>query len=118
EKAGLKVGDVLLALEGTKLGTTQVLFKTLTGKKIGDKVKVTVQRGAEKREVEVRLLPLPGVPGRPFAGRLGGQRPNAQDLQGPEGNDTGGIYRSADGGDTWARVNSLNERPFYFSVVR
>jgi photosystem II stability/assembly factor-like uncharacterized protein len=118
EKAGLRVGDVLLALEGTRLENMQVLFKTLAGKNIGDKVKVTYQRGGEKKEVEVRLEPRPGVPGRPFAGPLGGQRANAQDLQGPEGNDTGGVYRSTDAGETWARVNSLNERPFYFSVVR
>jgi photosystem II stability/assembly factor-like uncharacterized protein len=118
EKAGLKVGDVLLALEGTRLENMQVLLKTVAGKMIGDKVKVTIRRGGEKKDIEVRLEPRPGVPGRPFSGPLGGQRANAQDLQGPEGNDTGGVYKSADGGATWARVNSLNERPFYFSVVR
>src|SRR5262249_49453158 len=52
------------------------------------------------------------------AGPLGGQPANVQDLQGPDGNATGGVYRSNDGGESWARVNSLNERPFYFSVVR
>jgi photosystem II stability/assembly factor-like uncharacterized protein len=57
-------------------------------------------------------------PGRPYAGPLGGQRANAQGQQGPGGDDTGGVYRSADGGRTWSRVNSLDERPFYFSVVR
>ncbi len=31
---------------------------------------------------------------------------------------TGGIFRSADGGDTWSRVNPLNPRPFYFSQIR
>ncbi len=118
EKAGLKVGDVLLAVEGTRLEDMRVLFKTLAGKKIGDKVKVSYQRGGEKKQIDVRLEPRPAVPGRPFAGPLGGQRANAQDLQGPEGNDTGGVYKSADAGETWTRVNSLNERPFYFSVVR
>jgi photosystem II stability/assembly factor-like uncharacterized protein len=117
-KAGLQVGDILLAVEGTPLGARQVLLKTLAGKKLGDKVKVTYRRGSVKKEVEVTLEPRPLPPGRPFAGPLGGQRANAQDLQGPEGNDTGGVYKSTDGGETWARVNSFNERPFYFSVVR
>ena len=31
---------------------------------------------------------------------------------------TGGIFRSADGGDSWTRVNPLNPRPFYFSQIR
>jgi photosystem II stability/assembly factor-like uncharacterized protein len=118
DKAGLKVGDVLLYLDETKLSTLPALFKTLSQKKIGDKVKIAYRRGSEKREIQVTLEALPGVPGRPFSGPLGGQRANAQDLQGPGSNDTGGIYKSTDAGETWTRINSFNERPFYFSVVR
>jgi photosystem II stability/assembly factor-like uncharacterized protein len=29
-----------------------------------------------------------------------------------------GLYRSADGGDTWEKMNSNNVRPFYYSQVR
>ncbi len=118
EKAGLKPGDVLVSLEGTTLGTMPVLFKTLAGKKIGDTVKLAYLRGGVKKELSLTLEGPLGTPGRPFAGPLGGQRANVQDLQGPGSNDTGGVYRSTDGGETWARLNSLNERPFYFSVVR
>jgi len=57
-------------------------------------------------------------PNRPFGSALGGQIENAQDRQGPDAFQTGGVFRSADGGETWARVNSLNPRPFYFSQVR
>src|SRR4051794_2482691 len=30
----------------------------------------------------------------------------------------GGVFRSADGGDTWTRQSGLNPRPFYFSQIR
>jgi photosystem II stability/assembly factor-like uncharacterized protein len=30
----------------------------------------------------------------------------------------GGVFRSDDGGDTWARTSPLNPRPFYFSQIR
>jgi len=120
DKAGVKPGDVLVALDGKKVASPDDLFKPLEARKIGDAVKVTRLRGKEAKEVDVTLEP-PAVatPERPFSGGfLAGQRPNVQDWQGPDGEHTGGVYRSADGGDTWARVNSLNERPFYFSVVR
>jgi photosystem II stability/assembly factor-like uncharacterized protein len=117
-KAGLEAGDLLLTVEGTEIGTMPLLFKTLRDKKIGDSVKLVYQRGVTKREITITLEAAPSPPGRPFAGRLGGQRANVQDLQGPNSNKTGGIYKSMDGGDSWTRVNSLNERPFYFSVVR
>ena len=32
-------------------------------------------------------------------------------------NDTGGIYKSTDGGESWKRINSLNPRPFYYSQL-
>ena len=52
-----------------------------------------------------------------FAAALGGQQANVQDKQGPDGFQTGGIYKSTDGGDTWQRINSLNPRPFYYSQI-
>ena len=56
--------------------------------------------------------------GRPYSGFLGGQKENVQDQQGPESFQYGGVYKSTDGGDSWTRVNSLNPRPMYFSVIR
>ena len=49
---------------------------------------------------------------------LGGQRHNMQDEQGTDGHEYGGVYKSTDGGVTWARVNSLDPRPMYFSEIR
>ena len=55
---------------------------------------------------------------RPYSGGLGAQRENAQDEQGPDGFQTGGVYKSTDGGESWQRINSLNPRPMYFSQIR
>ena len=48
----------------------------------------------------------------------GGQKENVQDQQGPDSFQYGGIYKSTDGGESWTRINSLNPRPMYFSVIR
>jgi hypothetical protein len=36
----------------------------------------------------------------------------------PDGKRLSGLYRSADGGATWAHMNTNNVRPFYYSQVR
>lgn len=120
DRAGFKVGDVLLSVDGKKVGSRQELFEQLKGKKIGDKLKLVAQRGKEKVEAEPALeAPPTGPADRPHSGGfLGGQRANLQDWQGDDGQHTGGIYTSTNAGDTWGRVNSHNERPFYFSVIR
>ena len=120
EKAGLKAGDLVLSIDGTNLEKSRIaLFKLLLTKKAGEKISVSYQRGKDRKDVEVTLDPATPVSAdRPYAGRLGGQLENVQDKQGPGGDNTGGVYKSTDGGDTWKRVNSLNERPFYFSVVK
>ena len=65
-------------------------------------------------EVEKPSFPPPG----PFSGGLGGQRENVQHDQGPDGHEFGGVYRSADGGESWERINSVNPRPMYYSQIR
>jgi photosystem II stability/assembly factor-like uncharacterized protein len=130
EKAGLKVDDLVTSVDGKPLDQFFPALRNLSNShQAGDKIKVTYVRGKEKKDIELPLAPLtPGggrmgmaIKGhkpRPNAGDLGGQRENVQDTQGSDGKDTGGIYKSFDGGETWKRVNSLNPRPMYFSVIR
>ena len=45
-------------------------------------------------------------------------RPSADGSYTPERNPPGnGLYRSSDGGKTWAQMNNINTRPFYYSNV-
>jgi photosystem II stability/assembly factor-like uncharacterized protein len=57
-------------------------------------------------------------PQRPLGATYGGQRENVQDQQGPNGFQSGGIFKSIDGGESWTRVNSALSRPMYFSKIR
>jgi S1-C subfamily serine protease/photosystem II stability/assembly factor-like uncharacterized protein len=120
QKAGLEEGDVIQAIDAQKIADYEAVTAAIRTRKAGDKLKLTVLRGADTKEIEVTLEPRPGGPSRtrPYSFSYGGQSPNIQDQQGAQGHEYGGIYRSRDGGESWERVNSLNSRPMYFSVVK
>ena len=122
DKAGLKEGDEIVAVEGKPVKSPEEYLEAVGNeRKPGDKLKLSVLRGTEKKEFEI-VLGTPATRGpsltKPYALGLGGQQPNAIEQQGKDGFQTGGIYVSADSGDTWKRINSLNPRPMYFSVIR
>jgi photosystem II stability/assembly factor-like uncharacterized protein len=136
-KAGLKVDDVVLTVDGKPIGEFRTfMMETSQEHKVGDKIKLGVQRGKEKLTLTVTLEMmnfgfggrggggggggLPGGPSRarPYSSGLGGQQANVQDQQGKDSFQTGGIFRSEDAGETWKRINSLNPRPMYFSLIR
>jgi photosystem II stability/assembly factor-like uncharacterized protein len=135
-KAGIKVGDLLLAVDGTPVTTYADYAERLSDLGAGDKLKIKIGRGTEKLDIEVTADVRPGGGGgrgqgggrtggengpdttHPFSSGLGGQRENIQGRQEPDGAQYGGVYKSTDGGDTWTRINSLNPRPMYFSQVR
>jgi photosystem II stability/assembly factor-like uncharacterized protein len=122
DKAGLRPGDVITAIDDKPIRTYQELINLIRAHKAGDKVNIARRRNGVVLVVEMTFAPRQGGPGgggdRPFLDRLGGQRENVQKEQGKDGFEYGGVYRSADGGETWNRVNSLNPRPMYFSQIR
>ncbi len=118
-KSGLKAGDIVKKIDGKDIANYQGLVNEIRRRQPDDIMKVAVQRGKETKNIEVKLGDRRSASGnRPYTYSLFGQRPNIQDQQGAKGSDYGGIYKSTDAGETWQRVNSLNSRPMYFSVVR
>ena len=55
EKAGLKGGDVIVAMDGKGIGSGSDLVEAIRDHKPGDKAKITYYRGREKKNVEVTL---------------------------------------------------------------
>ncbi len=143
-KAGLKVDDLVVAADGQPTSSFRSFMTQMfqAGRQPGEKIKLSVKRGDETKDYEVALeaMNLPGGGGggpigafagrggvardvftqtpRPYGAMYGGQAENVQDRQGPDGHELGGIYKSTDGGESWTRVNSLNHRPMYFSIIR
>ncbi|MBX9584005.1 MAG: PDZ domain-containing protein [Gemmataceae bacterium] len=125
-EAGVKEGDQLVVVAGKKVVDAEAVRVALADLKPGDKAKITVNRAGKPVEIELTLAQGrggragPANPNRPYllSSATGGQQPNVQNSQGKDGVETGGVFKSTDNGETWARVNSLNPRPFYFSQIR
>jgi photosystem II stability/assembly factor-like uncharacterized protein len=120
DKAGLKLGDELLSIDGKEIKSLRNAFDAMRGHAIGDKVNFKVKRGNDVKEFVVTLEKQPGGDSkRPYGfGFLSGQRENVQTQQGPDSHQYGGVFKSTDGGESWTRINSLNPRPMYFGQVR
>ena len=116
--AGLKKDDVILAVGGDRVNTAQEFEKACRKHKAGDEIAFTVVRERKDQEITVKFGNYPKGTRSPFTGTLGGQAADMQDLQGENGHEYGGVYKSTDGGDSWTRVNTLNPRPMYYSQIR
>ena len=129
DKAGVKVDDIIVALDGKIVNSYNELLEHVRAANAGDTAKLTVSRDRKTQELEITFAKRPtnnrnarsprGSTGTaPFAQSLGGQNANLQDQQGKDGHEYGGIYHSKDGGESWTRINSLNPRPMYYSQIR
>ena len=54
-KAGVQPGDIVLAFDGKKVTDFDSLAEMVRGSKVGQKVKLSIQRGEEKLELEAEL---------------------------------------------------------------
>ena len=71
DKAGLKKGDVVTAINGKHLINSQSLRFRLALLKTGTKVTLTVFRSGKERQVDVKLIAPPEVPARNLTTLLG-----------------------------------------------
>ncbi len=118
-EAGLKANDVVSKVGKKEIKTYDDLIAEIRARNAGDEMPVEVKRGDKTVKATVVLGDRnAGTSDRPYTYSYFGQLPNAQDQQGSEGHEYGGVYKSTDAGESWTRVNSINIRPMYFSVVR
>lgn len=122
-KSNVQVGDIVLGVDDKRIQSFEELKSQIARHKVGDKITLKVSRNRKLVEIAVILGEMPPesefAKTRPYGhSMLGGQSANVQSIQGPNGFQTGGVYKSMDGGESWTRVNSLNPRPMYFSQIR
>lgn len=69
EDAGLRAGDVVIAVDGESLGVERGLAELIAGYEPGDRIRLTVTRPGEGQlEVKVRLAEHPDREGAPYLG--------------------------------------------------
>jgi photosystem II stability/assembly factor-like uncharacterized protein len=125
-KAGLKEGDIVLAIGGRSTATADEFTGVMGEQRAEEKAQFEVLRGSKLERVDLTFGERTGGRGgrggrggmAGFADRIGGQRENVMRQQGPNGFETGGVFVTRDRGESWERVNSLNPRPYYFSQIR
>ena len=93
EKAGIKKGDVITAVDGTSITSMESLYSYISGKKSGDKVKVsvaTVENDYKSSDITVTLTKRPSDDSSSDSG--------SSDNSGSSGSDNSG---SSDGSDSY-----------------
>ncbi|MEM8733014.1 MAG: PDZ domain-containing protein [Planctomycetota bacterium] len=119
DKAGIKANDVVVKVGDKSIKTYEDLIEEIRARKAEEEMPVEVRRGDKTVKATVVLGDRnAGTSDRPYTFSYFGQLPNAQDQQGANGHEYGGVYKSTDAGESWMRVNSINIRPMYFSVIK
>jgi S1-C subfamily serine protease len=73
EKAGLLIGDILVALEGKPVSDSDDLPTYLTSEQIGKALKASLVRGGALTEATIIVGERPAAQGSRFGGRGGGR---------------------------------------------
>jgi serine protease Do len=68
EKAGLKVGDVVIEIDGVPIKGSQDVVREVLKKRVGQKIQITVVREGKKIEVPVVTEQMPAEPSEEKAG--------------------------------------------------
>ena len=55
KKSGIRVGDVIIAVNGNKVTSAENLIEQIRKYQVGDKVKVKVDRNGAKKEFTIEL---------------------------------------------------------------
>lgn len=118
EQAGLEEGDIVITIDGEPVLSYDDLVSGIRIRQADETATVGVARQGEALEFEVTFVEHPDPNRKPFERDLGGQRSGIMDQQGNDGFETGGLYKSTDRGRSWTRINSVNPRPMYFSMLR
>lgn len=83
----------------------------------GDLGRIAVDISRSNPNVVYSLIEAPAGTTAPAGGAAAPAAGAPMASNAPTSNQINGLWRSDDGGNTWARVNSLNPRPMYFSKV-
>ncbi|MBK7406115.1 MAG: PDZ domain-containing protein [Phycisphaerales bacterium] len=117
-KAGLKPDDIVVEVGGVNIANYDDLLSEIRVHQAGTTAPFTVARAGEIVQLDVTFAESPNPDQKPFTQDLDGQRADIMDQQGDEGFQSGGLFKSTDAGETWTRINSVNPRPMYFSLLR
>jgi PDZ domain-containing protein len=67
-QGALQVGDVIVAVDGQPIDTTNVLIQAITRHAVGDQVVLRIHRGETDQDVALTTVNSPSDPGRPIIG--------------------------------------------------
>lgn len=64
----LQVGDIIVAVDGQPIDTTNALIQAVTRHRVGDQVTLTIRRDGQTQDLQVGTRSSPTEPGRPIVG--------------------------------------------------
>lgn len=96
ETAGISAGDVITAIDGSKISTMSGLKAKITLKKKGDEAKITLKRANQNGDYEEKTLTVTLGRAGDFAGEQAEQEEQQNQQGGGNGNDRSGQGRGYD----------------------